>query len=277
MITALDHVTLVVSDLAAARERYTALLGCEPNWHGGGGGAEHIWFQLDTMALDILCPVGEGMSGAMTRAHLEASGEGLWGIAYRTPDLDALQTLLARRGVQATPVHMLRSAHVETGETREWRMATVTIDGVVSFLIEQKPDAAAWPRSEPIVPAGVTGLDHVVIQTPAPERALANYGARLGLDLRLDRTSEEWGTRFQFFRCGDAVVEIAHNLKQCLSAGPDTLWGLTWRTNDVDEAHARLGSAGFKLSEIRAGRKPGTRVFTVRDGTCGAPTLMLGA
>jgi hypothetical protein len=26
---------------------------------------------------------------------------------------------------------------------------------------------------------------------------------------------------------------------------------------------------------VRKGRKPGTRVFTVQDGTCGVPTLML--
>jgi hypothetical protein len=29
------------------------------------------------------------------------------------------------------------------------------------------------------------------------------------------------------------------------------------------------------VSEIRAGRKPGTRVMTVRDGTCGVNTLLL--
>jgi hypothetical protein len=29
------------------------------------------------------------------------------------------------------------------------------------------------------------------------------------------------------------------------------------------------------VSEVRDGRKPGTRVFSVRDGTCGVPTLIL--
>ena len=39
----------------------------------------------------------------------------------------------------------------------------------------------------------------------------------------------------------------------------------------------RRGSrpAGVDVSEVRAGRKPGTRVMTVRNGTCGVPTLLV--
>jgi hypothetical protein len=36
-----------------------------------------------------------------------------------------------------------------------------------------------------------------------------------------------------------------------------------------------IRTAGFDVSELRDGRKPGTRVFTVRDGSCGVPTLMI--
>jgi len=34
-------------------------------------------------------------------------------------------------------------------------------------------------------------------------------------------------------------------------------------------------AAGLDVAEVRLGRKPGTRVFTVRDKTCGVPTLVL--
>ena len=40
---------------------------------------------------------------------------------------------------------------------------------------------------------------------------------------------------------------------------------------------ALTAKAGFDVSEVRAGRKPGTKVFTVRSGVPGAPTLMLSA
>ena len=38
--------------------------------------------------------------------------------------------------------------------------------------------------------ACVSALDHVVVRTPNPERAIAFYAGRLGLDLRLDRSNE---------------------------------------------------------------------------------------
>ena len=38
-----------------------------------------------------------------------------------------------------------------------------------------------------------------------------------------------------------------------------------------------MAGAGFDVSELRSGRKPGTHVFTVRDAPGGVPTLMLSA
>jgi hypothetical protein len=46
---------------------------------------------------------------------------------------------------------------------------------------------------------------------------------------------------------------------------------------DPDAARERIAEAGFDVSEVRTGRKPGTKVFTVRSGVPGAPTLMLSA
>ena len=72
-----------------------------------------------------------------------------------------------------------------------------------------------------------------MVRTPNPERAIAFYAGRLGLDLRLDRSNPKWGARLLFFRCGDLVVEIAHDLKKGVSDEPDHLWGLSWRVPDI--------------------------------------------
>lgn len=53
------------------------------------------------------------------------------------------------------------------------------------------------------------------------------------------------------------------------------LWGLSWRVANADETRERLAKAGLDVSEVRQGMKPGSRVFTVRDKTCGVPTLMI--
>jgi hypothetical protein len=55
----------------------------------------------------------------------------------------------------------------------------------------------------------------------------------------------------------------------------DKLWGLSWRVADIEATRARLASSGVEVSEVRDGRKPGTRVATVRSSTCGIPTLLV--
>jgi catechol 2,3-dioxygenase-like lactoylglutathione lyase family enzyme len=81
--------------------------------------------------------------------------------------------------------------------------------------------------------AAVSMLDHLVIATPDPERTAALYGARLGLDMKLDRTIAAIGTRFLFFRTGGLVFEIIHRIKDGRSDGPDKIYGVSWRVADV--------------------------------------------
>ena len=124
MISGLDHIALAVRDLPAAIDGYTRLLGVAPNWVGGDGGARHAWFQLPNMALDVIAPHGEGAFGDTSRAHLDAHGEGIWAIAFTTPDIDAAQTLLARRGIAGSPPRSTRSTH-DDGRKRYWTTSTL--------------------------------------------------------------------------------------------------------------------------------------------------------
>jgi hypothetical protein len=78
-----------------------------------------------------------------------------------------------------------------------------------------------------------------------------------------------------FFRCGDLLVEIVHRPVAGADAAHDKLWGLSWRVADADATRARLAAGGLEVSEVRAGRKPGTRVVSVRSGTCGVHTLLV--
>jgi catechol 2,3-dioxygenase-like lactoylglutathione lyase family enzyme len=113
-----------------------------------------------------------------------------------------------------------------------------------------------------------------VVSTEDPERAAALYGARLGLDMALDRSHQDWG-QLMFFRCGDLIVEVVRRPVAGADQTHDKLWGLSWRVADIDATRARLAAAGLDVSEVRIGRKPGTRVVSVRDGTCGIHTLLV--
>ena len=92
--------------------------------------------------------------------------------------------------------------------------------------------------------------------------------------MALDRSHLDWG-RLMFFRCGDLIVEVVKRPVAGSDQTHDKLWGLSWRVADIDATRARLVAAGLDVSEVRAGRKPGTRVMSVRDNTCGVHTLVL--
>jgi len=269
VIEALDHIAVAVKDLDRAASAFAALLGRKAGWREEAAGARHVWFQLSNMALDVVQADGPGESGDRVRAQIAAHGEGLWGLAFAVTDLAETSRVLGRRGAQVGPPAGLLS-------TDAWRLAFVdpaACHGVTIALVERRRRSAPKPGFA----GAVEGLDHVVINTTNPDRAVALYGARLGLDFRLDRSNPQGGSRLMFFRCGGAVVEIGARLGGEVSDAPDRLSGLAWRVVDPDAAQARLAKAGFDVSEVRAGRKPGTKVFTVRSGVPGAPTLMLSA
>jgi len=281
MFSALDHVALVVRDLDTAAAQYQALLGRAPNWRGADGGAEHVWFQLSNVALDLIAPTGAGHTGDLVQARLNSAGEGIWALAFATSDIPQTLRTLARRAVGSSEPRPIRSTHVESGAKRYWTTSVLdaqSTHGPTILVVEHKSDEPAWPVSELSSPelACIHALDHVVVTTTHPNRAAAFYGARLGLDMALDRTNPDWNARLMFFRCGDLIVEVAHDVRKEPSDDPDRLWGLSWRVPEVDAARARLAAEGFNVSEVRAGRKPGTRVFTVRDRNCGVPTIVIG-
>lgn len=274
----LDHVVVAVRDLETAVATYRTLLGRTPAWRAEahGGGATIAIFALANVAVELMAPAGRGPAADRLTAVLDAQGEGLASLAFATGDIDRAHRRLARLGLEPEPIAEGVSVEAGTGARRAWRRtraATARTHGVRLFVLQQAP----LPPSSPLAPepAAVSGLDHVVIRTPDPERATALYGARLALDMRLDRSNEAWGARLLFFRCGDLIVEVAHDLNAGVGAGPDRLWGLSWRVPDAQATHARLAAAGLDVSEVRAGRKPGTRVLTLRDGSCGVPTLLL--
>ncbi len=206
--------------------------------------------------------------------------EGPSALGFATPAFDEARRMLDRRGV---PVAVAQEAHSigNDGRQRSWRYAMAepgTTRGMQLFLVEQAERGPAWPMSAALggEDAAVAAIDHVVVRSANPEASIALYGAKLDLDLRLDRSNPSWGSRLLFFRCGDAIVEVGASLNPPLSDAPDRLGGFAWRVPEPEAAHARMCAAGLDVSELRKGRKVGTSVFTVRDAV-GGPNLIISA
>jgi catechol 2,3-dioxygenase-like lactoylglutathione lyase family enzyme len=274
VITGLDHVVVLTGDIAAGAAAYQTLFAQGPSWKYSGDGADRVLFTLDNMSLELVAPAGDGESGDRIRSVLTEQGEGLASLCFRTNDITKMYRRLDRLTLKPEPVAEVGSTDAISGATLSWKRTRAASDatrGIRLFFLER---AEERPRSVPTADGPITAMDHVVISTADPERAAALYGARLGLDMALDRSHPDWG-RLMFFRCGDLIVEVTHRPGKPVDGAQDKLRGMCWRVADIDATRARLATAGVDVSEIRTGRKPGTRVMTVRNGTCGVPTLLV--
>jgi hypothetical protein len=141
--------------------------------------------------------------------------------------------------------------------------------------------ALSFARRDPsgtLPTPGRRGVDHVVIESGNAEATAFLLAAQLGLDLRMDISRADWHGRLLFFRCADLIVEVfapTEARSRDSDKHSDSWYGLTWRVADLQSTHARLTAAGFDLSDIRRGRKPGTLVASARNRTAGVPTLLL--
>ena len=283
MLQSLDHVIVGVRDLDAATKTYTALLGREPSWRGAhpGSGTANTLFRVANTYLELLAPVESGATAAMLRARLDADGEGLVGMAFGTDDADKLVGELRARGLSPTDPIRGTGRDQKTGAERAWKnviLPTSDSRGLLVFAIEHlsKPDDLPLIAPNVAREAAFAALDHVVVQTRDAEATRAFYSEKLGLRLALDRTFENRGVRLMFFRVAGVTVEVASRLASEVDpAAPDHLIGLAWQVPDADSACSRLAAAGVAVSAVRAGRKAGTRVFTVEGETHGVATLVI--
>jgi catechol 2,3-dioxygenase-like lactoylglutathione lyase family enzyme len=274
VISGLDHVVVLVEEIGKGVAAYQTLLGRMPSWRTSGDGADRVLFTLDNITLELVAPDGDGEAGNRIREAMNASGEGLASICFGTRDIAKMHRRLERVALKPEPVAAVESRDIASGASMKWKRTRASTDltrGVRLFFLELNGER---PRSAVSTAAPILGLDHVVVATEDSERAAALYGARLGLDMALDRTHQDWG-QLMFFRCGDLIVEVVRRPVAGGDTTRDRLWGLSWRVGDIDAARARLLADGVDVSEVRTGRKPGTRVMSVRGGTCGVQTLFL--
>ncbi len=283
----IDHVVIAVRDVAQATPEMARLLGCSPSWKGPqpADGTSNVLFRLANTTLELLAPEGDGPVGRALRTHIDAQGEGLLRLDFGTRDLEAVRASLASIGVEThEPVDAL-SHDDPSGAWRRYRVVDLPADaarGITARIVEDASTDEIVPHASPIDDDGscVGHLDHVVVMTKAPEHALSFYGEGLGLRLALDKRFEKRGVRLIFFRSGGLTLEIGASLKEGSDLGSpgedtDLLWGIAHQVGDADRARARVEAAGYDVTPVRDGHKPGTRVFTVKNAPFGVPTLFI--
>ena len=276
MITGLDHIVLICRDFDRTYQDYVRVFGRKPERENRDDNFRTAVFECENTALEILAPAENSPAADRINQLLGGKAGKLTSLAFTASDIDDARHVLERRGLKPSDISEQKSADIQTNQAQIWRSFRCEDEacaGVKTFILRRENSSQHGTR---IAEAGVTSLDHVVINTPNPDRAAAHYGARLGLRLALDRTIEAFHTRFLFFRVGGLTLEIIHRLDQSHEiTGPDKILGLTWAVRDLPAEHARLSALKVDVSPIRTGRKPGSNVFTVRGGCADIPTLFI--
>ncbi len=273
MLIALDHIVLLCRDFETAKSEYTALFGVPPDWLSKNDHTQSALFRTGNTGFEILAPT-HGSDAASRFEEILGGNDGvLTSLAFATDDIENAHHVLARRGLSPSDISDGQSVNLISRSERNWRRLRCSDNscaGIKTFVLQNGSE------HPPITVPNGLALDHLVINTPNPERTIAHYGGRLGLRFALDRTIEDFQTRFLFFRIGGLTLEIIYKLDEPHDAADlDSIWGLTWKVDDLKAAHRRLKDADVHLSDIRTGRKPGSQVFTVKSHSTGIPTLFI--
>jgi len=276
MSTTVDHIIIAVTDLLTATTDYAALLGRSPSWQGSHPdyGTANTLFQLENTYIELLAPAGQGLATEHINKVLNGRNTRLGGLVFGTEDAAAFIDHARKQGLAASDPVPGHGVDTLTGAERRWRNMFWDANaarGVFSFCIEHETDSSL--REAPPTGAGaLTGVDHVVVKTQSVEAAKRFYGEQLGIRLALEQHVPEWGGTQLFFRTSSMSIEV---IASDIAPAQDELWGLALKSPDLEATQARLFKAGVDVSDIREGRKPGTRVCTVKSHALNVPTLLI--
>lgn len=117
------------------------------------------------------------------------------------------------------------------------------------------------PRSAPAHPNGISGLDHVVVNTTNLVRTLSVF-ERVGVHARRTRHVELGEQSFDqtFLWMGTTICEVISTPGET-GRGPASIWGLAMVAEDLDHTVSSLGDS---ISAARTAVQPGRRIASFR-------------
>ena len=276
MISTLDHLIIAVKDLDQAEKNYKKILGTNPVWRGRHKslGTANSIFNFKNTYLELLTSDGEGLGAELVKNLIQENGEGLAGIVFGVDDM--LQTVqhLKQEGYQISDPAEGEGSDDETYKVRKWENLFLPPEltrGLFSFIIQHRD--GELPSYKEYAKDSINKLDHVVINTNNADSFIETYRDVFKIRLALDKTIEHWNSRMLFFRLNKTTIEVVERPNN--EKPKDTLWGLAWEVETIEDTHKRLVSEGVEVSDIKAGLKENTLVATVKSHTHNVPTLII--
>jgi catechol 2,3-dioxygenase-like lactoylglutathione lyase family enzyme len=276
MISTLDHLIIAVKDLDQAEKNYKKILGTNPVWRGRHKslGTANSIFNFKNTYLELLTSDGEGLGAELIKNLIQENGDGLAGIVFGVDDM--LQTVqqLKQEGYQISDPAEGEGSDDKTNKVRKWENLFLPPEltrGLFSFIIQHHD--GELPSHKEYAKDSINKLDHVVINTNNADSFIETYRDVFKIRLALDKTIEHWDSRMLFFRLNKTTIEVVERPNN--EKPKDTLWGLAWEVETIEDTHKRLVSEGVEVSDIKAGLKENTLVATVKSHIHNVPTLII--
>ena len=276
MLSSIDHLIIAVKDINKAEENYRKIFGIGPVWKGEHKalGTSNVIFNFKNTYCELLSANGDGLGASLVDNAIEENGDGLIGIVFGTNNTEESFCKLKKLDYLITEPSEGEGLDINTKKIRKWKNLFLPPElsrGIFSFLIEHTE--GALPTLDKYPKDTVNKLDHVVINTNDADGFIDIYRDTFNIRLALDKVIEHWKSRMLFFRLNKTTIEVIERKNEDTSQ--DSLWGLAWEVESIEETHKRLTDEGIDVSPIKDGLKENTLVATIKSHTHNVPTLLI--
>ena len=276
MISSIDHLIIAVKDIHDAEENYRKIFGMEPVWKGEHKalGTVNVIFNFKNTYCELLSANGDGLGAALVNGAIKEQGDGLIGVVYGTNNIEESFSALKKSGYLVTEPTEGEGVDNKTQKIRKWKNLFLPPEltrGIFSFIIEHSE--GALPSLNKYPKATINKLDHLVINTNDANGFINIYKDVFNIRLALDKVIEHWKSRMLFFRVNKTTIEVIERKNE--NDSQDSLWGLAWEVESIEEAYKRLISEGVDVTPIKDGLKENTLVATIKSHTHNVPTLLI--
>ena len=276
MISSIDHIIIAVEDINDAEENYRKIFGMEPVWKGKHKalGTANVIFNFKNTYCELLSANGDGLGAELVNSAIEEQGDGLIGVVLGTNNIEESFSTLKKSGYLVTEPTEGEGVDNKTQKIRKWINLFLPPEltrGIFSFIIEHSE--GAFPSLNKYPKSTINKLDHIVINTNDANGFINIYKDVFNIRLALDKVIEHWKSRMLFFRVNKTTIEVIERKNE--NDSQDSLWGLAWEVESIEEAHKRLISEGVDVTPIKDGLKENTLVATIKSHTHNVPTLLI--
>ena len=276
MISSIDHLIIAVKDINDAEENYRKIFGMEPVWKGEHKalGTANVIFNFKNTYCELLSANGDGLGAELVNSAIEEQGDGLIGVVLGTDNIEESFSTLKKSGYLVTEPTEGEGIDNKTQKIRKWKNLFLPPEltrGIFSFIIEHSE--GALPSLNKYPKATINKLDHLVINTNDANGFINIYKDVFNIRLALDKVIEHWKSRMLFFRVNKTTIEVIERKNE--DDSQDSLWGLAWEVESIEEAYNRLISEGVDVTPIKEGLKENTLVATIKSHTHNVPTLLI--